>query len=180
MIFTQPQEVAYLAAASVLSLAAIGSEPVLPSNWAEHGLVVDVLCRSQSSAGRDQCFSSIPRCCGHGCCIPSARPDSWLVPRPARGVGSVRGCSKCRNLATEWLTLDDFLLADATVRRSQANLLPKASISVSKKPNGQRCAVGRRLALKCGGGRNGVRWVKALRLSYRTRFRHVRPRQLAA
>jgi hypothetical protein len=125
MIFTQPQEVAYLAAASVLSLAAIGSEPVLPSNWAEHGLVVDVLCRSQSSAGRDQCFSSIPRCCGHGCCIPSARPDSLLVPRPARGVGSVRGCSKCRNLATEWLTLDDFLLADASVRSSRANLLPK-------------------------------------------------------
>jgi translocator protein len=46
-------------AASVFSLAAIGSEPVLPSNWAEHGLGVDVRCRSQSSAGRDQYFSSI-------------------------------------------------------------------------------------------------------------------------
>src|SRR5947209_3656229 len=95
-------------AAAVLSLPPIGSEPLLPSNRAEHGLVMDVLWRSQSAAGRDQHFPSVPRRCGHRRCISSARPNGWVVSRSARGMGWVRCCSKCRNLATERLSLDAF------------------------------------------------------------------------
>src|SRR3954447_22130102 len=90
-------------AAAVLALAPIGPEPIPCPTWAEHGLVVDVLWRSQSAAGHDQHFPSVRRRFGHRRCISSARLDSWVVSRSARDMGCVRFRSKRRNLATERL-----------------------------------------------------------------------------
>src|SRR4051794_9023428 len=95
-------------AAAVLALAPIGSEPILCPTWAEHGLVVDVLWRSQSAAGHDQHFPSVRRRFDHGRCISPARLDSWVVSRSPRGMGCVRCRSKRRSLATERLKLDAF------------------------------------------------------------------------
>src|SRR4051794_105580 len=99
-------------AAAVLALAPVGSEPIPCPTWAEHGLVVDVLWRSQSAAGHDQHFPSVGRRFSHRRCISSARLDRWVVSRSARGMGCVRCRSKLCNLATERLKRGRFSMQE--------------------------------------------------------------------